>query len=48
VTEKIYSGPTVGHLTIIGAFAMRFIAPVRDDVLDFIARVSARSRGRTQ
>ena len=46
VTEKAYSGVTVGHVTIIGAFAQMigFIAPVRDDVLDFIARISTGSR----
>jgi acetyl esterase/lipase len=37
VTVKIY--PSVGHLTIIGAFSstLSFLAPVRSDTLDFIA-----------
>lgn len=36
VTVKIYDG--VGHITIMGAFSplLSFLAPVRDDVLDFI------------
>lgn len=37
VTVKLY--PSVGHMTIMGAFSwpMAFLAPVRRDVLDFIA-----------
>jgi acetyl esterase/lipase len=37
VTEAIY--PSVGHVTLIGAFArpLGFLAPVRRDVLNFIA-----------
>jgi len=37
VTVKFYKG--VGHLTIMGAFAnqLSFLAPVRADVLDFVA-----------
>jgi len=43
VTEKVYSGGLVGHMTIVAAFApiIGTIAPVRNDVLSFIVRVSA-------
>ena len=42
VTEKVYAGGLVGHVTIIAAFApiIGTIAPVRNDVLSFIMRVS--------
>jgi acetyl esterase/lipase len=41
VTETIY--PAIGHKILIGAFAtpLAFLAPVRRDVLDFIANPTA-------
>ena len=44
VTATIY--PSVGHETLIGAFApaLSFLAPTRRDVLDFIALQSANGR----
>lgn len=36
----------VGHLTLVGAFSpfLRFLAPVRNDVAEFIARIAAKPR----
>jgi hypothetical protein len=41
VTLKLY--PKVNHVTLIGAFSepLRWLAPVRDDVVAFVAGESA-------
>ena len=45
MTSRLY--PRASHATLIGAFAapLRWIAPVLDDVLAFIAATTAVQRG---